>query len=234
MKIAICDDSLEDRLRIKNLCHKAHLIDNVEYKLFDSGKTLLETIKSGEKFDIVFLDIDMPEINGIETGKILNRISPLAIIIFITSYPEYAVESYDCQAFHYFLKPFDDTRFFTVFERALNRLGIIHQYHVIKRHGLPIKILISDIYYIEYSRKHVIYHMKNESIEVVDNLSNVYDQLSPYGFIQIHQGYIVNMDKISKLTKDTVILQNSCEVPMSVRKKQYVVIEYSKYLTRYT
>ena len=234
MKVAICDDSFEYRIKIQNICQKAYKGNNIEYRLFETGKNLLASIESGDKFDIIFLDIDMPEINGIETGKVLNEISPLVIIIFITSYPEYAVESYDCQAFHYLLKPFEEEKFITVFERALNRLGIIHQFHVIKRHGLPIKILISDIYYVEYSRKHVIYHMKNESIEVVDNLSNVYAKLSPCGFIQIHQGYIVNMDKILKLTKDTVILQNNCVVPMSVRKKQDVVVEYSKYFTRYT
>lgn len=234
MKIAICDDSLEDRKKVENLCKDSDFINNLECNLFSSGNELIKAIKNGIKFDIIFLDVDMPGVNGIEVGKLIHQIFPLCIIIFITSYSEYAVESYDCEAFHYFVKPFDTQKFYDVLKRALKRLGIIHQYHIVKSRGFPTKIAIHDIFYIEYSLKHVIYHLENDSIEVVDKLSNVYESLSQYGFLQIHQGYIVNMEKIQKITKTSVVLKDNRQIPMSLRKKQEVLLEYSTYISRYT
>lgn len=234
MKIAICDDSLEDRKKVESLCQNSDFINNLECKLFCSGNELIKAIKSGIKYDIVFLDVDMPGCNGIEVGKLIHQLFPLCIIIFVTSYSEYAVESYDCEAFHYFVKPFDTQKFYDVLKRALKRLGILHQYHVVKYHGFPTKIAISDILYIEYVRKHVVYHLENNSIEVVDKLSNVYESLSQYGFLQIHQGYIVNMEKIQKITKTSVVLKDNRQIPMSLRKKQEVLLEYSTYISRYT
>ena len=234
MKIAICDDSSLDCAAVERLCVSADFIDNVECRSFLSGNEMLCATTEGERFDVVFLDVDMPGKNGIEIGKILRETFPQMIIIFVTSHPEYAVESYDCEAFHYFVKPFDEKKFNDVLKRAMTRLGIIKKYHVVKRGGFPVKIAISEIYYVEYCQKHVIYHLKNQNIDTVDKLSNVYEKLSEYGFLQTHQGYIVNMDKIQCFTKNSVILQDGSKIMLSARKKQDALMKYSKYIERCT
>lgn len=234
MKIAVCDDSAIDCSVVERLCASADFIDKAEVRSFLSGNDLLCAASSGERFDIVFLDVDMPGKTGIEVGNILRESFPKMIIIFITSHPEYALESYDCEAFHYFVKPFEETKFYTVLRRAMTRLGITKKYHIVKKNGFPVKIALSEIYYVEYCQKHVIYHLKDHTVDTVDKLSNVYEKLAEYGFLQTHQGYIVNMDKIESFTKNAVVLQDGTEIMLSARKKQEVLMKYFKYIERCT
>jgi DNA-binding LytR/AlgR family response regulator len=95
------------------------------------------------------------------------------------------------------------------------------------------KIPINDIYYIECCRKHVIYHLKNKTIETVDKLSSAYNALSDFGFYQIHQGYIINFDKVYEFKDYSVVLEDKRTVMMSVRKKREVLLAYAKYTERF-
>jgi len=79
-----------------------------------------------------------------------------------------------------------------------------------------------------------IYHLKDHTVDTVDKLSNVYEKLAEYGFLQTHQGYIVNMDKIESFTKNAVVLQDGTEIMLSARKKQEVLMKYFKYIERCT
>lgn len=234
MKIAICDDSVKDAEQIKHCCLVSALSSSFDYTIFHSGNKLISSLHDGNQFDIFFLDVDMPEISGIDVGKFVRSHNDNAIIIFITSYPEYAINAFECEAFNYVLKPCDPQRIEEILIRAVNRFGITHKYHKVKIRNQTIRILLSDIYYIECLKKHIIYHLKDEDIETTDKLSNVYDALCDFGFYQIHQGYIVNMDKIKSFNGYSVILDDGRSVMVSVRKKAETLIAYSKYVERFT
>ena len=103
----------------------------------------------------------------------------------------------------------------------------------IKKQNSNISIKISDLYYVEYTNRHIVYHTKNEIIEAGGTLENVYEKLKYYGFIQIHQGYLVNMAKIKTFKNSYVVLDNGTSVIMSVRRKTEVYSEYTKYLERH-
>lgn len=230
MKIAICDDSLQDRIKLENICKNSNITDNISCNQFSSGKELLDVLAKNITFDVVFLDVDMPGINGIETGKILRKTNKNIIIIFVTSYPEFALDAYECEAFHYLVKPCNPEKVRQVLQKAMYRLGLIYKYHIIKHRGTSIKIPISDIYYIECYHKHIIYHLKDQQIEVTDKLSNVYDSLSKFGFYQVHQGFIVNFEKVKEILKNTVILEDNRSVMLRVRKRSDVLLTYTMYL----
>ena len=234
MNIAICDDSVKDRNFIKEFCEKSNIVENVTCSHFSSGKDFLKAINNGQIFDILFLDVDMPGINGIETGKGLRQIDQNTIIIFITSYPEFALDAFECEAFHYLVKPCSPNKLMEVLKRAANRLGVMQKYHIVKIRNQTIRLPLADIYYVEYYRKHVIYHMKDEEIITIDKLSNVYKALSKFGFYQIHQGYLVNFDKVKNFKKYAVILDDDRSVMISVRKWSEVLVAYSKYVEDFT
>lgn len=230
MYFAICDDTKPDVEAI----HKT-IIDNMgemEYKVdpFTSSLEMSRAIRSGRMYDVVFLDVDMPGMNGIELGKLVKSKSPQTEIVFVTSYPQYALEGYDCHAFHYLIKPLCVGKASNVLQRLILRYRESNQFHIIKIKTESIRLRCKDIYYVECCQKHVIYHLKNKKYTTLGTLAEAYKSLRNFGFLQVHQGYIVNLDKISHFDKYSAILCNDEAVPVSVRKRSEVLTAYAQYI----
>lgn len=229
MKIVICDDNSKDvDILRKLLSNNDYIKNNGKIYSFTQSKELYARIKTD--FDIVFLDIDMPEINGIELGNHIHKYCPDTYIVFVTSYPQYAIDAFDCEAFHYLLKPINKQKADNVINALIQKHTEKNKYHIVKIKTESLRIPIKDIYYIEYCRRHVIYHLKDREYETVGKFSDVYDELKDFGFFQIHQGYIVNMDKIVEFDKYSVILEDCKTVMMSTRKRTEVIMAYTKYI----
>ena len=228
-KLAICDDSKRDAEYLQYLCNQYKNELELSISSYFSGAELLSE-HSKSAFDIVLLDVDMPNNNGLEVGNSIHNATPQTIIIFVTSHPQYAIEAYDCEAFHYLLKPCDNEKLYQVIKRAISKLKVTKKYHLIKCQGKTIKLKISDIYYIECCRKHIIYHTKNAEYDTIGTLSETYALLKEYGFFQVHQGFLVNFEKIKCYGKNNIILDNDRTVMMSVRKKKETLIAYARYL----
>lgn len=229
IKIAICDDSPSDAVYLEKLCLECDMLYEFETQIFTSSDLFLDAHQK-DPYDIVFLDIEMPEQNGIELGMQLKEINRQTIIIFSTSYPQYAIEGYNCEAFQYLLKPVSKEKLQTTLRRVIQKISILHQYHCVKTKNTVQRIPISEIFFIEYCRKHIIYHTKNNRIETTGRFSDVIHALQKYGFYQIHQGYIVNLAKIKSIQGYSVILEDNSSVLVSVRKKSAVLLAYAKYL----
>ena len=114
MNIAICDDEKIVRLQIKGLIEKQKADGNLE--LYETGEELLAV---GKHFDVVFLDIQMEGMNGIDTARALREQNEETVLIFITGIKEYVFDAFDVAAFHYLLKPIEENKFMEVFDRAV-------------------------------------------------------------------------------------------------------------------
>lgn len=231
-ELAICDDSKSDAEYIRQLCLEYKKETDISVSVFLHGSALISE-HSKSAFDIVLLDVDMPGSNGLELAKTIHKSTPQTIIIFVTSYPQYAIEAYDCEAFHYLLKPCDSQKLYQVINRAISKLIMTKKYHLIKSRGETVRLNLSDIYYIECCRKHIIYYTKDDKYDTIDTLNNVYGQLKEYGFYQVHQGFIVNFENVSRFDKYSVILNNGTEVMVSVRKRKESINAYLKYVEMY-
>ena len=232
MRIALCDDREKDLEFLCGLITENAKITKGEIEFFLSGEALLEAIQKDARYDIVFLDVDMPGMNGIALGKELASISPDTVLIYATSYPQYAIEAFECEALQYLLKPLVPEKIKRVLERAFAIIGTKKCYITVNVHARPIRIPVRDICYVERLGNQILYHLTDRKIETRGTLSEVYGQLKDYGFYQIHQGYIVNMERIFDINGYTVILEDKREIPISVRKKTEVLIAYAKYLER--
>lgn len=232
MKIAVCDDSLQHRQIIINNLKCLNLIQDLSYTEFSCSEDLLCSYKNGERFDIVFLDVEMGEIDGVNAGIRIRKYDSKVIIIFISNYPKYAIPAYDCETFYFIVKPIEPTKFKKVIDKAIKRYKLLHQYYIIKNKGQVKKIAINDIYYIEIYRKHLIFHTIMGKYETIGKISEALTTLSPYGFCQVHQGYLVNMSKIKDFDEFDITLDNNEKVMISVRKKAEVLRTYADYLER--
>lgn len=197
---------------------------------YTNGQQLCANLEKGNNADIIILDVDIPGDNGITIGKRIRQSDSDVIIIFYASYPQYAVESYDCDAFYYLMKDCPKEKIFTILKKAYKKIG--RKYIIIKQEKVPRRILISDIYYIECIKKHLIYHIEGENIKVSANLSYAYSELKNFEFYQVHQGYIVSLNKIHKIDDYMIILTNGDKVPISVRKKAEVIARYADFIDK--
>ncbi len=232
MNIAICEDKKIERERLEERLLSTNLFDKPNIEHFSSGISLIEKYKLNKKYDFVFLDVDMPVMNGIEVGKTINSLSPETIIIFYTCFEKYAIDAFDCNAFHYLLKTAPDEKFKTVIKKAIEKHKTYHNYILLKTQEGVLRINTLDIYFVECVQKHLYFHMCDKFHIVGKRLYEIYDTLKDVGFFQVHQGYIVNFDKVRAIMKNEILLSNGKKIPISTRRYADVIKSYNNYVER--
>ncbi|MCM1128153.1 MAG: LytTR family DNA-binding domain-containing protein [Lachnospiraceae bacterium] len=226
MKTAVVDDEKVIREQINALVQK--YAPGACVSVYESGRELLG---SGDSFDIVFLDIQMEGLNGIETAQKLKQRKEDTIIIFITGIREYVFEAFDVAAFHYLLKPVDEAKFAEVFRRAEAEIARRRRR---ERHRLFLKskgitLEQNQILYIESRGKKAAIHTSKEVIEIYAVMSELEKQLSE-GFYRCHRGYLVNMEYITEYDNDSITLKNGDSVYLTKKKHSEFVKTYMWYL----
>lgn len=228
MNIAICDDEKIIREQIKNLIEKQK--PDCCLFTFASGE---ELIACDQNFDIIFLDIQMKGINGIEAAKKLRRQKEEGILIFITGIKEYVFEAFDVAAFHYLLKPVEEKKFTQVFCRAVKEIEKRREYGkeqlFIKIGSRSITLEQSSVLYIESRGKKAEIHTTREIIEIYASMKGLEGQLGS-SFYRCHRGYLVNMAYITEYGTDSISLNNGETIYLSKDKYNEFVKVYMKYL----
>ena len=233
MRIAICDDEKNIRELIGNKVTKQY--PEAEIAFFSSGEELL---LSDWQIDILFLDIRMSGRNGMETAIELRQKNNDVIIIFVTAVEEYVFQAFDVGAFHYIVKPIDDTKFADVIHRAVNELNSQTQnrkeseekYLMIHNGGVHTKIEIEDIVYAEVFNRKVVIHKTDETIEYYGKMSAL-EALAGDNFFRPHRAYLINFKYVEKYDANTIYLEKG-SVLMAKQKYPEFVKKYMKYIQK--
>ncbi|MBQ5767272.1 MAG: response regulator transcription factor [Clostridiales bacterium] len=213
MRIAVCDDEELFRIEFKSVLDK--VLINAEYDIdtFSGGSSLYEVFLKNP-FDLVFLDIEMPGIDGITLAKRLRAVSENVQIVFLTSHIEYALEGYEVNALRYLVKPVDMNKLSEVLKYIQDKKNNSRQI-MIKQEGEDIVIDISDIIYMESMDKNVrIVTSKSEYITRY-NISDYEEELKNSGFLRIHRGYLISLSKVKKIVKNDVVMDGDISLPVS-------------------
>lgn len=229
MNIAICDDNPGCRKQLKEMLAPYNLQNNLNCIEFDSGEALLSSVLE-HNWDIVFMDIEMEGISGIEAGKQLRKIQKDVIIIFVTSYVNYVSEAFRQNAFQFLVKPIDETEFRKDFERAMRLWRNRHRQYILKTTERTYSIKYSEILFVEAYHRHIKIHTVKEDYETMGKLNDEYQKLKLYGFTQCHQGYIVNMALINSISKIDVEMKDGSRVPVSRRLYITVMKDFNLYM----
>ena len=230
---AICDDEREIRSSIERnirlLCEDSDIIK------FADGKALVE-YEGG--FDILFLDIQMEGMSGMEAARVLRGRGCKAVIIFVTAIEEYVFDAFDVGAFHYIVKPFDKAKFFDVLRKAVAQCESIKAREVrdepslaVKTGSMTRKIYLYEIFYLEVFNRKVVIHKADGDVEFYGKLIELEDRLSEH-FVRCHRAYIVNMRYVLKYTANNITLENGAEILLSKQKYGEFVRKYLKYTSR--
>lgn len=231
MRIAICDDNkaIIDSVR-KALMQCINNNSNYKIDEFYSGESLLNYYNKGGRYDLIFLDIQMEEINGINTAFNLKRLHKDVMLIFLTGHSIYVREAFTVQAFQYLTKPVNQEEIIKEFRRAVEHYKLNHTKYKIEDKRNTVYIEISNIIYMEV-RNHMItiYTEKGEYI-VKGKLKDEENKLSKYDFVRCHQGYLVNMQWIHAIYEDNIQLKTGISIPVSRRMRKNVINIFSNYI----
>lgn len=240
IKIAICDDNEKEAARIVNAVHR-YLSENTiaaSVAVFLDSTSLLAQISRQESFDILLLDIIMPNVSGLTIGKAVRSMEQDASIIYLTTSKEYAVNAFELYALQYIVKPFQYEHLKTAFDKALALIEK-KQYHCITIPTLlgAQKIQFHKILYIEYCRHVLNVHLTDGTIistaHSAMSLSEMADELlQDNRFLVPHRAFILNMEYVSALEKNTFTMTNGEELPVASKKQQEAKKKYMDFLLR--
>ena len=230
LRIAICDDIVEQTLMLQKYIREFYDKNPTEYKLYlyTSGE---ELIADAGKLDIIFLDIEMPGLDGIETGRSIRAQNYKCRIIMATVMVERMKEAFFIEAFRFIVKPFErdevDEALLACMKRVLGNSPIL-LYH----NRLPYEIQQSEIQYVVTYDSYCEYRVKNKMLRNEDSLKDLEALLDSRLFFRIHRKYIVNMAHI-QFYKNGVLQMKDTTLPVSRRRKKDFEHAYMEFDLKY-
>lgn len=234
IKVGLCDDNDLHINELSKLLNNISLKKNLPLEIitFKSGEELINFHKNkGDYFDLIFLDILMDGINGIVTAKTLKSICSNTYIIFVTVSKDYALDSYEVDAYSYILKPFNEdkisSKFLSVVEKVLhNRKNILHVKNNQDMYSIN---LDSTIFFESNLRKITAYSISNE-VSFYEKLSNLEVDLRCSNFIRCHRSYLVNLSYIKNIISSEVVTTTGHRIPISKKYLKSIREDFMEYI----
>ena len=230
LKIAVCDDNKVDQDYVIKLLYeyadKSGVI--LEIQAFISAEQFLFQYAEEKDYQIIVLDIEMEKMNGVELAKKLREDNKEIQIFFVTGFSEYISEGYEVDALHYLMKPVNKEKVFRVMEKAVSNLKEEEKVLFVQENGEMLKILTKNIFYVEVFSHSCIIHTTEGVIETKMPISDMEQKLFD-GFIRVHRSYLVNLERIKKIAKTEIVMENGNVVPLARRKYRDVNIAFIQY-----
>ncbi len=243
MRVLIVDDERIARLKVRSALEAIGGIATIAQCA--DGADAVELLQSNA-FDLVFLDVQLPELSGFEVVRAIGAAN-MPAVVFVTAYDQYAIAAFDVEALDYLVKPFDDERLRQAFERAQRRLelrdraGITASFEGLLRHvgpaepvdrlAVPLKgrtlfVSVEDIDYVEADDNYVWLHIGSRSHLVRGKISALEARLDALRFVRTHRSTIVNLDRVVELRAtargEVVVLRDGKRLPVGATRRETV------------
>ena len=205
--IAICDDSRTDTEYTEALLKKWAKKRQAEIRLqtFVSAESFLFNYEEDKTWDILLLDIEMGQMDGVEMARRVRRRNGTVQIVFITGYSDYIAEGYDVEALHYLMKPVHEERLFAVLDRAVKKLNL-------EISGEMVRIPFYEIRYLDVHQNYVTVHA-GEDYRIKRTLSDFEKELDSR-FVRVGRAMILNLKYIRRVTKAEAWLSDGTRLPL--------------------
>ncbi|MBU8906633.1 LytR/AlgR family response regulator transcription factor [Desertibacillus haloalkaliphilus] len=204
-KVVIIDDELHSRDELTFLLERYQEVEVVGEA--DSGEKGLEVVMRKEP-DVAFVDIEMPQMSGLELAKATGNMKKVPLIIFATAYPDYAVNAFRVQALDYLVKPFDEEQLDDTINRVKQRLtpsdkteekSLVTAKLAVEDEGRIVYLVPTDITYLFREGRETMICTKDRKFRSRTPIKDLEEKLKGYAFFRTHKSYLVNLDKIEEL-----------------------------------
>lgn len=234
MRIAFCDDDIIFSSKYDQYISRlSDSLPYLDYDNFEDGESLvLQYEKEDKPYDMIFLDIEMKQLNGLETAQKIRRYDESVLIIYVTNHTEYVYQSFEVSPFRFLVKPIQFEAFreilFACYKKIQDNKNTV--YFTVDRK--IVRLYCSDIYYIESQKRILIIHTANGDFKTYDKINRLEAELYGNDFIPVHKSYLVNMNHIFEISTESLKLRNGDIIPISENRRRYVKEEHMKFILR--
>lgn len=234
MKVAIVEDTRNWAEEIKNVIQQTLKKEIAEIEIYSSAEEFLKTKK---KYHIVFMDICLNEVNGLEATVKYKLCFPETIVMIVTSYKEYCREGYKVDAFRYIEKDNLEEQIQEGLEHALAKLKKYQMIEIDCSNQGKRKLAYKDIIYIETVKqeREVVFYTENQDFTVKEKIKELAQQLEEYGFFRNNKSFLVNFEWVEKFApnkitgENDILLKNGKKVPLGTKKKKEFFTKWSEW-----
>ena len=237
--VAVCDDDEKDRQKMKEYLSKFGIQYDVDFEIdtFVCGEDLIDAYpKSQSKYHIIFLDMEMTGISGMETAKRIRELPDRnVLIVFVTSYPEFMQESFDVQASQYLIKSLEYDVFCDKMQKMLSYLNDLETHiKVVSKNGEEYVLHLEKIICFETIkgnlRNLLLVTTIDGEFQMRGKLSELENELQEKFFVSVHRTILVNLRYIKRFNAQSLEFTTGKVVPISRRRFQEIKDAYSKYM----
>lgn len=241
LNVAVIDDNQTDIKYVSGLVSlwAEAAVHTVRIRTFQSAEEFLFHYEEDKEFDILLLDIEMGDMNGVELAKKIRQDNDFVQMVFITGFPDFMAEGYEVSALHYLMKPVSEEKLHNVLDKAVGNLEKSEKRLCVTFERQTVFVPLRQILYIEAQKQYVqIYcaqrsgtspsagpgNVAQESVQqegcgeiiyrMKESLSNIEKQVDEY-FLKCQRSFLVNLRHVSQIKRNCVVLKNGAEVPIS-------------------
>lgn len=226
LRIAVCDDDNTICSQIEGILSKLSdlFVEKMEVEILYSGESLCQFLLNGVYYDVIFLDIELKAINGVEVGKKMRdeMHNETTQIVYISGKDSYAMELFETRPLNFLIKPLQEEKIEKILKKVIELTAKNNYFFEYKIGRTQNKIPIKDILYFESSGKKVKIFIQDEVHEFYGKLSDVEKQLANKDFIQIHKSYLVNYFHVIKYQYENVQMSNNTVLSISQQHRKSV------------
>lgn len=234
LHIAVCDDDSkmaeQNQISICRILDRYGMLCGQDYEIdvFYTSAPLIKRLEENPSaYDLLMLDIQLPDANGVELARFLRDHNVQAEIIYVTDHPGFALDSFPTYPLEYLLKPMNEERLAAALDRYLRRRRPAER--PLLRTGSR-AIPLEDILYLEISGRKTAVHTAKEQEMLSEPLSRLKEPLLALGFCHSHFSYLVNLFHVKRVERTAILLDNGDEIPVSRRYYQQLMDHYIEYL----
>lgn len=205
IRIAIVEDEPTERDRIKVYLEEIAQEDQTQFDIEQYSSGMAFVMSGMKDYDLVLMDIDMPNLNGIETAKALRKVDQSATLIFVTNMAQYAISGYEVNAIDFILKPVNRYSFAIKIKRAISRTAKKNDNAIqIKMDGTIFLVHMYQIMYLEVDGHYVIFHTTQGDYKEYTTLKLAQKRINSSHFVQCNQSFLINMKYIESVSRESV------------------------------
>lgn len=236
-RIAICDDNSLQVSHLETQISEYFDEINVQYEIdgFYKGNRLVKAMSSQtDNYHLIFLDIEMEGINGIETAKLLRKIDRNFILIYVTSYEQYALESFEVSPFRYMIKPISLEKLKVVLSDVFVELTAKQKFLFYQVGMEHFQVILDDVVclYSEFGRKIHLELVNDNNVSFYGKISAIEEELPKTHFVRINSGTMINLDYVVSFNRSDVTMINGECFAISRSRKKTAVTAYNQFIKR--
>lgn len=214
-RIAVCDD---EQSQLQSLTKKLSLYAEAHHVSFHidtylSAEAFLFAFEENRNIDLLLLDIEMAEMNGIELAKKIRLNNETIQICFITGYPDYMNQGYDVEALHYLIKPVSTDKLFNVLDRFMKAIETQPRFFLFSVGKEVVRVYEKELFYGEAQGHYIVLHTKQGELKLRVTMPELENQLGE-GFFRASRSFVVNLRYVTRITKTDIVLENGTAVPL--------------------